>query len=204
MYGYVGYIRKALEKGYSEHPGLHAVLTVCLVFSSFLDSACVAFCLFLSTGSHVHITIHATCCCIPRCTSETSGSEKSMLWRCKLGVGYGRMSPSTAKRPCTAGSQQPACTHKEHQILTTTEAASFASQFWDRKVHPATPPPPQGVALIFIPVGGGAPVLPGPPPSLPWTPSPPPPSALIHLRITVLGTFFRLGQFFPPAPSAHL
>ena len=45
-------------------------------------------------------------------------------------------SPSKAKRPRTAGLQQPACTHKEHQILTTTEAASFASQFWDRKVHP--------------------------------------------------------------------
>ena len=45
-------------------------------------------------------------------------------------------SPSKAKRPWTAGSQQPACTHKEHQILTTAEAASFASQFWDCKVHP--------------------------------------------------------------------
>ena len=45
-------------------------------------------------------------------------------------------SPSKVKRPRTAGSQQLACTHKEHQILTTTEAASFASQFWDRKVHP--------------------------------------------------------------------
>ena len=38
-----------------------------------------------------------------------------------------------AQSPC---SQQPACTHKEHQILTSAEAASFASQFWDRKVHP--------------------------------------------------------------------
>ena len=45
-------------------------------------------------------------------------------------------SPSNAKRPRAAGSQQPACTHQEHQILTTSEAASFASQFWDRKVHP--------------------------------------------------------------------
>ena len=45
-------------------------------------------------------------------------------------------SPSKAKRPQTAGSQEPACTHQEHQILTTAEAASFASQFWDRKVHP--------------------------------------------------------------------
>ena len=43
---------------------------------------------------------------------------------------------SQAKKPRTAGSQQPACTHKEHQILTSAEDASFASQFWDRKVHP--------------------------------------------------------------------
>ena len=35
------------------------------------------------------------------------------------------------------------------------------------------PPPPQGLALIFIPAGGG-PLPPGPPPPLPWTPSPPP------------------------------
>ena len=55
------------------------------------------------------------------------------------------------------------------------------------------PPPPKGVALIFIPAGGGLP--PGPPPSLPWTLSPPPPSTLIHLRITVLGTFFVWANF---------
>ena len=41
-----------------------------------------------------------------------------------------------AKKPRTAGSQQPACTHEDHQILSTAEAASFASQFWDCKVHP--------------------------------------------------------------------
>ena len=41
-----------------------------------------------------------------------------------------------AKKPRTGGSQQPACTHEEHDILTTTEAAAFATQFWDRKVHP--------------------------------------------------------------------
>ena len=32
----MGYIRKALKKGYLEHPGLHAVLTTCLRFSSIL------------------------------------------------------------------------------------------------------------------------------------------------------------------------
>ena len=47
-----------------------------------------------------------------------------------------QMSPSTAKRPHTAGLQQPACTHEEHQILSTAEATSFASQFWDCEVHP--------------------------------------------------------------------
>ena len=44
--------------------------------------------------------------------------------------------PSKAKKPWLAGSQQPACAHKEHQILSTAKAASFASQFWDCKVHP--------------------------------------------------------------------
>ena len=94
----MGYIRKALEKGYSEHPGLHAGLMTCLRFSFFLDSAGVAFCLVLSTGSHVRIQIHATCCCIPRCTPETSGSEKSMLWRCKLGAGYSSDIPEHSKK----------------------------------------------------------------------------------------------------------
>ena len=58
---------------------------------------------------------------------------------------------------------------------------------------PSDGPPPLGFALIFIPAGGGG---------LPL--GPPPPSALIHLRIRVLGTLFRFGQFFPPAPSVHL
>ena len=43
---------------------------------------------------------------------------------------------SQAKKPRTAGVLQPACTYKEHQILSTAEATSFASQFWDRKVQP--------------------------------------------------------------------
>ena len=58
----MGYIRKALEKGYSEHADLHAVLTY-LRFSSILGDACGACCLFLSTDSYyVGIQIHTTCC----------------------------------------------------------------------------------------------------------------------------------------------
>ena len=48
------------------------------------------------------------------------------------------------------------------------------------------PPPPKGVALIFIPMGGGTPP--------PWTPSPPPPSAQVQLNTWVLGTFFGDGE----------
>ena len=50
----MGHIRKPLEKGYSEPPGLHAVLTTCLRFSSFLDGACVACCLLLP-GNVCHV-----------------------------------------------------------------------------------------------------------------------------------------------------
>ena len=43
---------------------------------------------------------------------------------------------SRAKKPRTAGSQQPACDHEEHQILSASEATAFAAQFWDKKTHP--------------------------------------------------------------------
>ena len=43
---------------------------------------------------------------------------------------------SGAKKPRTARSQPPTCSHKEHDILTTAEATAFAAQFWDRKTHP--------------------------------------------------------------------
>ena len=43
---------------------------------------------------------------------------------------------SKAKKPRTARSQPPACSHKEHDILTTAEATAFAAQFWDQKMYP--------------------------------------------------------------------
>ena len=45
-------------------------------------------------------------------------------------------SPSKAKKPRTAGSQQPACQHEEHRILSTSQASAFAPQFWEKKAHP--------------------------------------------------------------------
>ena len=47
MWGIFG---KPLKRAIWNTLGLHAVLTVCLKFLSFLDSACVACWLFLSTG----------------------------------------------------------------------------------------------------------------------------------------------------------
>ena len=74
--GYVGYILKALEKGYLKNPGLHAGLTICLRFSSVLDVACVACCLFLSTGSyHVCIQIHESS------ASHVNHAQKPVLIR---------------------------------------------------------------------------------------------------------------------------
>jgi hypothetical protein len=76
----MGYIWKALEKGYLEHLGLHAVLTTCLRFSSILDGACVGCCLLLSTGSyHVRIQIQSMSCCLPRCSTKALGAEKGSL-----------------------------------------------------------------------------------------------------------------------------
>ena len=42
---------------------------------------------------------------------------------------------SRAKKARTTKSQQPACTHKEHQILTSAEAEAFAAHFLDRRPH---------------------------------------------------------------------
>ena len=44
--------------------------------------------------------------------------------------------PSPTKKPRTGGTQQPACDHEEHQILSASEAAAFAAQFSDKKTHP--------------------------------------------------------------------
>ena len=49
--GYVGYIRKALEKGYLEHPGSACCTDDMFEIFVRFGRACVPCCLFLSTGS---------------------------------------------------------------------------------------------------------------------------------------------------------
>ena len=63
--GYVGYIQKALEKGYLEHPGLHAVLTTCLRFWSVLEGSVLlaaSLCQQAATMSAYKFTPRAIAC----------------------------------------------------------------------------------------------------------------------------------------------
>ena len=119
--------------------GLHAVLTVCLIFLSFLDAVLLAACF----GQKA--TTMSACKFTPCAVASPDAPQQPLVRKrgCSGGANWVRVtrerSPSKAKRPRTAGSQQPSNLHaptKEHQILTTAEAASFASQFCDRKVHP--------------------------------------------------------------------
>ena len=78
MWGIFG---KPLKRAIWNTLGLHVVLTTSLRVLSVLDGACVACCLFLSTGSyHVFIQIHATGCCFPGCTTKAFDAQKGSLW----------------------------------------------------------------------------------------------------------------------------
>ena len=134
----MGYIRKALEKGYLEHPK-----SACCTDDMPEIFVCFGRCLcgFLPVFSQQAATISAykfTPCAV----ASPNAPQKPLVRKRARSGGANwvqvtrEKSPSKAKRPWTGGSHQPACTHKEHQILTTAEAASFASQFWDCKVHP--------------------------------------------------------------------
>ena len=65
-----------------------------------------------------------------------------------------------AKKPRTGGSQQPACDHAEHDILSTTEATAFAAQFWDKKTHPTKASQQEFLATCIDVCPNGVPALP--------------------------------------------
>ena len=72
MWGIFG---KPLKRAIWNTLGLHAALMTCLRFLPVVDDACVACCLFLSTGSYyVRIQIHSTGCCFPGCTTKAFGA----------------------------------------------------------------------------------------------------------------------------------
>ena len=108
--GMWGIFGKPLKKAFWSTLGLHAVLATCLRISSVLDGACVACCPFLSAGSyHVCLQIHATCCCLPRCTTEAFGAEESSLWGCL--VGAVNSEPSLVARPKRLVLRRPSNLH---------------------------------------------------------------------------------------------
>ena len=78
---------------------------VCLGFSSFLDGVCAACCIFLSTAAAMSSHKFTPC---------------AVLRGCKLGA-VTQHPEKQAKKPHTASLQQPACTHKEHQMDLTTD-----------------------------------------------------------------------------------
>ena len=134
--GYVGYIQKALEKGYLAHPR-SACCIDCMfeIFVRFGRCMCCLLPLFfnrqlpcLHTNSH-HVLV------LPLGQAQKPLARKRARSEGANWVRVTRHPEKQAKKPRTAGSQQPACTHREHQNLCTAEA-SFANQFWDSKVHP--------------------------------------------------------------------
>ena len=87
--GMWGIFGKPLKRAIWNTPGLHAVQTICLRFSSFFGQClCCLLPLFVNRQPPCLHTNSGTPCCIPRCTTKASGTEKGMLWRCNLGAGY--------------------------------------------------------------------------------------------------------------------
>ena len=131
------YIRKALVKGYLAHPGSACCTDDMFeIFVRFGRCVCAAYCLFCQQADTMSAYKFT-----PRAVASPDAPQKLLVHKraCSGGAEWVKVTrhpAKQAKKPRTIGSQQPACTHKEHQILTTAEAASFASQFWDRKVHP--------------------------------------------------------------------
>ena len=116
---------------YSESPlkraiwntlGLHAVLTTCLRFSSVLDDGCVACCLCQQAADMSAYKFTPRAVASPyapqkplvRKRARSGGAQWVRVQRHERG--------SRAKKPHTSRSQPPACTHREHHILSTTEA----------------------------------------------------------------------------------
>ena len=84
----MGYIRKALEKGYLEHPG-----SACCtddMFEIFVRLRRCLRCLlppFVTRQLPCPHTNSFHGYCFPGCTTETFGAQKGSLWACRVGVG---------------------------------------------------------------------------------------------------------------------
>ena len=117
--GYVGYIRNALEKNCSEHPR----------FACCTDDMFQIFCLFWTVPVLLGASFRRQAAAMssykftPRAVASPDAPQRPLVRkRTRSGgvewVQVSRTEPgSRAKKRCTAESQQPACTPKEHHIL---------------------------------------------------------------------------------------
>ena len=126
--GYVGYIWKALEKRHLEYPR-SACCTEDMfeIFVPFGQCVCFLLPLFVNrqllclyTNSRAVASPDAPQKPVVRNKARSAGAEWVRVTRCPA---------KQAEKPHTAGSQQPACSHEEHHILSTAEATAFATQF---------------------------------------------------------------------------
>ena len=130
-----------------DHLSLHVVPTVCsrfrpfgtvpVLFAASICQHAATMCAYKITP-RVVASPHALQTPLVRKRARSGGTDWVKVAR--------ETTRSKAKRPRTAGSQRPACIRKDYQMRTTAEAASFASQFSFRKVHPTKASPHEFLA----------------------------------------------------------
>ena len=134
--GMWGILGKPFKRAIWNSLGLHAVFTTCLRFSSVLDGCVLPAASFCQQAATMSV-YKSRQCAVP---SPDAPHKPLVRKRARSGgaewVRVTRRPAKPAQKPRVVGLQQPACTHEEHQILSTAEATAFATQFWDRKVHP--------------------------------------------------------------------
>ena len=143
----MGYIWKALEKGYLENPR-----SACCTDDMF--EIFVRFGVLLAASCFQQAAAMSSYTFTPRAVASPDAPQKPLTHkRARSGgaewVQVIRHEPgSRAKKPRTSRSQPPACSHKEHAILTTAEATAFAAQFWDRRLGASEGTEVAGLAKI--------------------------------------------------------
>ena len=134
----MGYIRKALREGYLEHPGSACCTNnIFDIFVRFGWCVCAACCLFLSKSNY-HVYRQLPCLhtnsrnVLNVLLLPLMKPRKHLVRKRARSVGarwmrVTRHPDKLTKKPRTAGPQQPACSHKEHRILSTIEATAFVA-----------------------------------------------------------------------------
>ena len=103
------------------------------IFVRFGWCLCCLLPLLLTGRNYVCIQIHTQCA-----VASPNAAQKPLVRKRARSRGARRVQVhepgSRAKKSHTTKSQQPACTHKEHPILTSTEATAFADQTFEHRL----------------------------------------------------------------------